>query len=84
MYKKYGLTGQTVTVKFKKGDSDAYPWQGMTQNIRIESEYPNFLVGIVLPHHAPHSFGLSKPYRVTIDKHDILTGVMIINGGAIR
>ena len=84
MYKNYGLTGQTVKVKLKKGDSDAYPWQGQTVPVLITGEYETFLVGEVLPHYAPHGFGLSHPYPITIDKHDIQIGEMIMNGGSIR
>lgn len=84
MNKCYGLVGKTIKVKFKKGDSDAYPWQGQAVPVLITGEYENFLVGTVLPHHAPHGFGLSIPYPITIDKHDIQIGEMIINGGAIR
>ena len=36
------------------------------------------------PHRHPGGFGISQPYRVTINKHDIFTGEMIINGGTIR
>ena len=35
MYKHYGLTGETVKVKLKNGDSDRYPWQGMTVPVLI-------------------------------------------------
>lgn len=83
MNKCYGLVGKTIKVKFKKGDSDAYPWQGQAVPVLITGEYDNFLVGTVLPHHAPHGFGLSIPYPVTINKHDIQIGEMILNGGAI-
>ena len=84
MYKHYGLTGETVTIKLKQRDSDRYPFQGMTVSVLITGEYENFLVGEVLPHYAPHGFGLSHPYPITICKHDIQIGKMIINGGAIR
>ena len=83
MNKCYGLVGNTIKVKYKKGDSDAYPWQGQAVPVLIPGEYDNFLVGTVLPHHAPHGFGLSTPYPVTINKHDIQIGEMISNGGAI-
>lgn len=84
MYKHYGLTGETVKVKLKKGDSDRYPWQGMTVPVLITGEYENFLTGQVLPHYAPGGFGLSHPYPITICKHDIQIGEMIINGGTIK
>lgn len=84
--KHYGLTGQTVKAKHKNGDTDAYPWHGIAVPILITAEYPRFLIGTVLPHHAPKgsgSFGLSHPYTVTLDKHDIHVGVIIIEGGTI-
>lgn len=84
MYKQYGLTGKTVKVKLKKGNSDTYSWQDTAVPVLIEREYDRFLVGLVLPHYAPKSLGLSRPYRITINKHDIQTGEMIINGGSIR
>ncbi len=83
-FKHYGLTGKTVKVKLKKGHSEAYPWQGKAVPVLITGEYDNFLSGTVLPHYAPHGFGLSKPYPITIHKHDILIGEMIINGGAVK
>ena len=84
MYKHYGLTGETVKVKFKRGDSDAYPWQGITVPVLITGEFENFLVGEVLPHYAPNGFGLSVPYPITINKQDIMIGEMIINGGSVK
>ena len=38
MNKHYGLTGETVKVKLKNGDSDRYPWQGMTVPVLITGE----------------------------------------------
>ena len=81
MYKNYGLTGETVKVKHKRGDTDAYPWNGIAVPVLIQSEYPGYLVGLVLPHYAPCGFGLSKPYRVTLHKFDIEKGIIIIEGG---
>ena len=82
--KTYGLTGTTVKVKLKAGNSDAYPWQGLEVPVKIIGEYPYFLLGLVLPHRAPNGWGESTPYRITLHKHDIYSGEMIINGGAIR
>ncbi|MDD2979167.1 MAG: hypothetical protein PHN80_04270 [Hespellia sp.] len=84
MTKDYGLTGQTVTVKRKSGESAAYPWGYAEQQIAITAEYPNFLVGTLLPHRHPDGFKESYPYTTTINKHDIQIGEMIVNGGAIR
>lgn len=84
MYKTYGLTGETVMVRFKGGDSDVYPWQNREVPVLVVNEYETFLTVTVLPHRAPKGYGLSKPYPRTIHKHDILIGELIINGGEIR
>ena len=84
MNKHYGLTGETVMVRIKKGDAGRYPWQGMTVPVLITGEYANFLIGEVRPHYAPNGFGLSRPYPITIDKRAITIGEMILDGGAIR
>ena len=81
MYKNYGLTGQTIKVRHKSGHTDAYPWNGIAVPVLITAEYPNFLVGTVLPHHAPMGMGISQPYTVTLDKHDLKVGNLIIEGG---
>ena len=81
MYEHYGLTGKTVKAKHKHGDTDSYPWDGISVPVLITAEYPMFLVGTVLPHHTPRGLGLSNPYTVTLNKHDILLGVIIIEGG---
>ena len=84
MKKHYGLTGKTVKARYRQENSDCYPWHGMAVPVHITGEYDEFLVGTVLPHQAPNGLGLSRPYPITIDKHDIQTGEMILNGGEIR
>lgn len=84
MSKNYGLTGETVMVKFKRGNLDAYPWQGMSVPILITGEYENFLIGNVLPHCSLKGYGLSIPYPITIDKHDISIGEMTVIGGQLN
>lgn len=81
MFSHYGLAGQTVRVKRRNGESDAYPWGYTIQKMRITMETPYFLVAEVLPHRHPLGFGLSFPYLTTLHKHDIQTGDFIINGG---
>lgn len=81
--KFYGLAGQTVKARIKKGNSDVYPWDGMEVPVRIDREYPTYLLGTVLSHRNPKGFGPSHEYPITIDKFDIYTGEMIINGGAV-
>ena len=82
--RRFNLTGQTIKAKLKAGHSDRYPWNGMEVPVKITGEYPTFLVGTVLPHRNPKGWGMSTPYGITIHKHDIYSGEMIINGGAIR
>lgn len=85
MYRKHPeLIDQTIKVRHRKGDTDRYPWNGIAVPILITEEYPTYFVGTVLPHYAPKgsgSYGLSHPYPVTLDKHDIRIGVIIIEGG---
>ena len=38
MFKHYGLTGETVTLKPKHGESDAYPWGYAPQKAKITAE----------------------------------------------
>ncbi len=83
MNKCYGLIGETILVQFTKGDPDYYPWGGKEVPVEITGEYEDFLVGTVLPHYNEKGFGLSTPYPITINKHDIQIGDMILNGGAI-
>mgnify|MGYP003539384803 CR=1 FL=1 len=47
--KMYGLSGQTITVKRKSGESDAYPWGYAEQKAKVIGEYPNYLVIEILP-----------------------------------
>lgn len=85
MFKHYGLAGQTVKVRRKRlAETDCEPWAYGEQDMRIEAEYDNYLLSTVLPHSNPQGMGLSKPYHATIHKHDIQSGEILINGGAIR
>lgn len=84
MHKHYGLTGETVNLRYKAGETVACPWGYAQQKVRITAEYPHLLVAVMLPHHHPHGLGISHPYTICINKVDILLGEMIINGGAIR
>ena len=83
-FKHYGLEGQTISVKRKAGESDAYPWGYAEQEMKVEKETPYFLSCTVLPHRNPHKFKTSRPYRTTLHKHDIQAGNIIINGGSIK
>ena len=80
----YGLTGKTVRVKARNEKTDRNSWYGMEAQVKITAEYPAFLCGLVMPHRNPYGMGVSRPYPITITKHDIYIGEMIINGGSIR
>lgn len=84
MYKHYGLTGETVNLRHKAGETASCPWGYTEQKVRIVSEHLYVLVALILPHFHPHGFGESLPYSICINKADIMLGEMIINGGAIR
>lgn len=55
---------------------DSYVWGEMYMPIVVTHEYPNFFVCEVLPNRHPHGFGMSQPYRMTIDKFDLDHGLM--------
>lgn len=60
------------------GNTAPYPeWKGMRVPVFVKDEYPNFYVCEVLPHRNTNvaSFGDSRPYTVTIDKHDVKSGL---------
>ena len=82
--KHYGLVGKTVKVKDRLIKGGAYPWEGCEVPVLITAEYPSFLLGTVLPHRNPRGFGTSRPYPITIDKHEIYIGNMILNGGKVK
>ncbi len=82
--KRYNLNGQIVNVQLDHLHSNMYPWQGSSRDVLITQEYPTFLVGTVLPHKALKGSYDVKSYNITIHKHDIKTGAMVLNGGAIR
>ena len=80
----YGLAGQTVRAKLKDEESRAYPWAGEEVPVLITEERSSYLVGTVLPHRNPFGWDISWPYTITISKHDIYIGEIIINGGKVR
>ena len=69
--KTYGLVGLTVKVK-KKNPLDVI-WADQWIPVTIIAEYPKFLVGVVQPHKNKHGWSESKPYTITLHKHDIAT-----------
>lgn len=87
MFRHYGLAGQVIKVKKKHPaslESKTDPWAYAQQSMRVEMETPYFLSCTVLPHRHPLGLSMSTPYRVTLHKHDIQSGEIIINGGAIK
>lgn len=81
-FKYYGLkSGTTLYAKRKPSLGMIYPWGGIEVPVRVEAEYPTFILATVLPHRSTKGFGISRPYRVTFHKHDIMIGDIILNGG---
>lgn len=76
--KHYGLVGQIVEARWRNGTHPAYPWKGMKVPVEITAEYPKFLCGTVLPHRSRIGLGISRPYPITICKHDVYLGHMEI------
>lgn len=59
----------------------AYPWsarESQSADVRIESEYPNFYVATVLPYKEEGMTAPSTPYSITLDKHDMFSGILIV------
>lgn len=94
--KHYGLAGQEIRLRRRKGTAteeerlvmidglDPYPWGRLEVPVKITAEYPRFLVGTVLIHKGIRGWPTTGEYPITIDKFDIFSGKMIINGGQIR
>lgn len=84
-FKYYGLKpGTKLCAKRRASSGITYPWGDIEVSVRVEAEYPTFILVTVLPHRSPKGFGMSKPYRITFHKHDIMHGDILLNGGAIR
>ena len=56
----------------------AYPFREIKVPIRITGDYPAFLTAVALPHKNPEGFAPSLPYPITIDKHELRLGIMVI------
>ena len=55
-----------------------YPFGEQKVPVRITGDYPSFLTAVVLPHKNPEGFRPSVPYPITIDKHELRLGIMVI------
>lgn len=76
IYKHYGITGEVVKIKVKDATFERVPVQGLTIPVRIEAEYPKFLIGTVLPHYNPSGLGKSHEWPITIDKWKLFAKVI--------
>ena len=85
-FKYYGFKpGTELKARSRSAIGETFPWEGQEVPIRIEKEYPCFISATVLPHfHKGGALGISIPYPVSIHKHDIMTGEILLNGGSIR
>lgn len=74
IFKRYNLTGKTVKIRWNDSP-DASVWSDVWLPVKIIAEYPKFLIGEVQPHVNPNnSFGISKPYRIGLNKTAIAFG----------
>ena len=72
MYKKnYKMTGLTFHI-MKLNPMDPV-YKGVWIPVLIKAEYPKYLLAEVLPHQNPNGQRVSKPYNITIHKHDLFT-----------
>lgn len=85
-FKHYGFKpGTELRAKSRSAVNETFPWDGQEVPIRIEKEYPCFITATVLPHfHRNGGLSTSRPYPVTLHKHDIMAGEILLNGGTIK
>ena len=77
------LVGQELEVVFNDPPSKlADLIKGVWLPVKIVAEYPRFFVAEVLPHYNPNgNWGMSKPYKVTLDKFGIGVGEVKVRDG---
>ena len=70
------LVGQELEVQFIDPPSKLVDlFKGVWLPIKVVAEYPRFFVAEVLPHYNPKgNWGMSRPYKVTLDKFGIRVG----------
>ena len=62
-----------------KTNPDSAVFDNVFLPIKVLKEYDNWFLCEVIPHRNPrHSYGISKPYKVTIDKYDLSHGVVVV------
>ena len=74
-----GLTGRDIYAKLNSS-FDAFLYRDFWLPVHVIEERPKWLFVEVLPHKNPNeSFGISKPYKMTLDKNDIHNGLIEID-----
>ena len=77
-YKWYNITGKTVQIKLNDSP-DASVWSGVELPAVVIAEYKKFMIVEILPHYNPNqNMGISKPYRLGINKMDIHFGHTVV------
>ena len=70
IYMKYNITGNKAKVKINDNSSINIYGKNWVP-VWIIAEYPKFLIAEVLPHENTHGYGISWPYRITLNKSDL-------------
>lgn len=72
------LVGKTVIIRKKSETDNIYPFPQNGQKATVIGNFPRFLLVEILPHQNPRGFNVSRPYRCTVPKHDIVIGEIVL------
>lgn len=81
MYRKFGLIGYEVDVKFL--DAPSTMWNDFFMPARIIDEHEKYITIEILPHKNPYDhLAMSKPYTMCINKYRIWIGdvILVVDG----
>ena len=72
------FVGRKIRAMFST-NPDSSIFDGVFLPLEIIAEYPNYFVCNVLPHRNPNrSWGISKPYRMTVNKFSVKVGEILV------
>ncbi len=77
--------GNKLEVNFKRTNPDSEIFNDVYIPVKIIKEYADWFLCEVLPHKNPvRSYGASRPYMMTIHKHELKCGDVIAKRGEMR
>lgn len=77
MFKRFGLKGKDVSVMFK--DAPDLLFENFFMPAKVLEEYDKYILLEIQPHYNPYmSQGISRPYRVGVNKTCIWLGDTVI------